>query len=95
MTKQNSNGVFTWKRDRSLLNNYERPDLWNYWSQITCPTLIIRGRQSKLLTHEVGVRMFEALVQGRLVELEGGGHWFYQEASDAFEASVRWFLESL
>lgn len=95
MTKQDSNGVFMWKRDRRLLHNYERPDLWNYWSQITCPTLIIRGRQSKLLTHEVGVRMFETLVQGRLVELEGGGHWFYQEAPEAFEASVRWFLESL
>jgi len=95
MTKQDASGVFVWKRDRKLLDNYERPDLWNYWSQIECPTLIIRGRQSKLLTHEVGVRMLESVVQGRLVELEGGGHWFYQEAPEAFENSVRWFLESL
>ena len=54
-------------------------DLWDEWRRITHPTLIVRGRQSDLLTHEVAVRMREAVPRARLAELEGGGHWFYQE----------------
>ena len=79
---------------RRLVEAYERPDLWDEWSRIECPTLIARGRQSNLLTHEVAVRMREAISRARLAELEGGGHWFYQELPGPFEATVRWFLEA-
>ena len=94
MTSATPGGGRAWKRDRALLAAYERPDLWAEWSRITCPTLIVRGRQSNLLTHEVAVRMREAVPHVRLAELEGGGHWFYQEFPGAFEATVRWFLEN-
>ena len=92
MTRPAPSGKRVWKRDRRLLEAYERPDLWAEWSRITCPTLIARGRQSNLLTHEVAVRMREAIPRARLAELEGGGHWFYQELPGPFEATVRWFL---
>lgn len=94
MTKEIEGGKLIWKRDRKILEAYQRPDLWDIWSKITSPTLIVRGRQSNLLTHEVAVRMREAIPRARLAELEGGGHWFYQEAPGAFEATVRWFLDS-
>ena len=94
MTRELSGGRRAWKRDRKILAAYERPDLWAEWSRITCPTLIVRGRQSKLLTHEVAIRMREAIPRVRLAELEGGGHWFYQEFPGAFEATVRWFLDN-
>lgn len=106
MTRELPGGKRVWKRDRKILEAYERPDLWAEWSRLKCPTLILRGRQSTLLTHEVAVKMREAIphvVSGRettlqnkvrLAELEGGGHWFYQEFPGAFEATVRWFLES-
>ncbi|MCH8110234.1 MAG: alpha/beta hydrolase [Chloroflexi bacterium] len=95
MTSDLPGGRRAWKRDRTLLAAYERPDLWAEWSQISQPTLIIRGRQSNLLTHEVAVKMREAIPRARLAELEGGGHWFYQEIPDEFETAVRWFLENL
>ena len=94
MTREAQGGVRVWKRDRRLLAAYERPDLWDEWSQVRCPTLIVRGRQSDLLTHEVGVKMREAIPLARLAELEGGGHWLYQEFPGAFEATVRWFLDN-
>ena len=94
MTTELPKGRRVWKRDRALLAAYERPDLWKEWSRVTCPTLILRGRQSSLLTHEVAVRMRSAIPRARLAELEGGGHWFYQEAPGAFEATVRWFLNN-
>ena len=92
MTREAPGGKRVWKRDRRLVDAYERPDLWAEWSRIECPTLIARGRQSNLLTHEVAVRMREAIPRARLAELEGGGHWFYQELPGPFEATVRWFL---
>lgn len=99
MTYALADGRRTWKRDRRLLAAYERPDLWAQWRRIAVPTLIVRGRQSGLLTHEVAVRMRETLQRSnphtRLAELEGGGHWFYQEAPAAFEATARWFLDTL
>ena len=86
-------GRRAWKRDRTLLGAYERPDLWEEWRRIRWPTLIVRGRQSALLRHEVAVRMREAITRVRLAELDGGGHWFYQEFPGAFETTVRWFLQ--
>lgn len=94
MTSDSGNGKRIWKRDRAILGAYQRPDLWQEWSKIAGRALIVRGRQSKLLTHETAVKMREALPNSRLAELEGGGHWFYQEFPGAFEATVRWFLES-
>lgn len=99
MTYALADGRRAWKRDRRLLAAYERPDLWAQWRRIAVPTLIVRGRQSELLTHEVAVRMRETLQRTnphtRLAELEGGGHWFYQESPAAFEATARWFLDTL
>ena len=94
MTRELPGGRRAWKWDRKLLAAYERPDLWAQWSQISSPTLIVRGRQSNLLTHEVSVQMREAIPRVRLAELEGGGHWFYLEIPGAFEATVRWFLQN-
>ena len=95
MTSELGGGRRAWKRDRALLAAYERPDLWAEWSSLRCPTLVLRGRQSDLLTHEVAVRMREAVPGARLAELEGGAHWFYQEQPSDFEGAVRWFLDGL
>ena len=90
-------GTYAWKADIRIVTEYERPDLWDEWGKIRCPVLLVRGRQSRLLTHETAVMMRAALPasQVRLAELEGGGHWFHQDFPGAFEATVRWFLEQL
>ena len=84
-----------WRRDRRVIEDYERPDLWKEWVSISVPTVIIRGRQSNLLTHQTAVKMRERLPGSLLAELEGGGHWFSQESPGAFESTVRWFLSTL
>ncbi|MQF66631.1 alpha/beta hydrolase [SAR202 cluster bacterium AC-647-P02_OGT_505m] len=96
MTKPAGNeGIRVWRRDRRVIEDYERPDLWKEWVSIAVPTVIIRGRQSDLLTHQTAVQMREKLSGSLLAELEGGGHWFYQESPGAFESTVRWFLSTL
>ena len=97
VSRQTSDGKYVWKADIRIVTEYERPDLWDSWSQIRCPVLLVRGRQSRLLTHETAVKMRAELPtsQVRLAELEGGGHWFHQDFPGAFEATVRWFLDEL
>ena len=90
-------GAYLWKADIRIVTEYERPDLWESWGRISCPVLLLRGRQSTLLTHETAVKMRQALPTSRmrLAELEGGGHWFFQDFPEAFEITVRWFLDDL
>ena len=73
MTKAVSTGEGRmWRRDRRVIEDYERPDLWKEWVSISVPTVIIRGRQSNLLTHQTAVKMSERLPGSLLAELEGG-----------------------
>ena len=97
ISRQNPSGAYVWKADIRIVTEYERPDLWDSWGRISCPVLLVRGRQSTLLTHETAVKMRAALPdsQMRLAELEGGGHWFYQDFPEAFEITVRWFFDDL
>ena len=97
ISRRTPDGGYAWKADIRIVTEYERPDLWESWGSVTCPVLLVRGRQSTLLTHETAVKMREALPASRmrLAELEGGGHWFYQDFPEAFEITVQWFLDDL
>ena len=97
ISRRTPEGSHVWKADIRIVTEYERPDLWDSWGRISCPVLLVRGRQSNLLTHETAVKMREALPTSRmrLAELEGGGHWFQQDFPEAFEITVRWFLDDL
>ena len=94
LTAEGDRGKRSWKRDPSSLAAQEQRDLWDDLRRLRCPTLVTRGRQSEVMTHEMAVQMREALPKVRLAELEGGEHWFHQELPGAFEATVRWFLQS-
>jgi pimeloyl-ACP methyl ester carboxylesterase len=48
--------------------------LWAAWDAIHCPTLLIRGAQSDLLTPAVAQQMTQRGPRARLVELPGVGH---------------------
>ncbi len=48
--------------------------LWNAYDAIQCPTLLIRGAQSGLLTSETALEMTQRGPKAKLVEFEGVGH---------------------
>lgn len=48
--------------------------LWRSYDAIRCPTLLIRGAQSDLLSHETAQAMTQRGPKARLVELPGIGH---------------------
>jgi pimeloyl-ACP methyl ester carboxylesterase len=48
--------------------------LWAAYDAITCPTLLIRGAESDLLSREVALLMTQRGPKAKLVELAGVGH---------------------
>ena len=50
------------------------PDLWPLWDAIRCPTLLLRGAQSDLLSPATAQAMAERGPKARLVEFPGVGH---------------------
>ena len=49
-------------------------DLWKVYDAIRCPTLVVRGEQSDLLTRETAVQMAGRGPRARLAEMKGIGH---------------------
>ncbi len=68
-------------------------DLWPLYQLIACPTLVIRGAQSDLLTRETWQRMGSCGPLAKLAEIEGVGHAPMFQSDDQI-AIVRDFLLS-
>ncbi|MEO5700994.1 MAG: alpha/beta hydrolase [Casimicrobiaceae bacterium] len=49
-------------------------DLWPAWDAIQVPTLVLRGRESDLLSHATAVAMTQRGARARLVEFAAVGH---------------------
>ena len=66
--------------------------LWQRYDSLACPTLLLRGADSDLLSHETALAMTQRGPKARLVELPGIGHAPTLVADDQV-ALVREFLE--
>jgi pimeloyl-ACP methyl ester carboxylesterase len=49
-------------------------ELWDSYDAIRCPTLVLRGEQSDLLTHDTVAKMSARGPRARVVEIPGVGH---------------------
>jgi pimeloyl-ACP methyl ester carboxylesterase len=52
----------------------EQAALWRAWDAIACPTLLVRGALSDLLSHETALEMTRRGPRPQLVEIAGVGH---------------------
>lgn len=69
------------------------PDLWPVWDAITCPTLVLRGGNSDLLSQEVAQNMTIRGPKARLIEFAGVGHAPMLLTADQYRPVVE-FLEA-
>ncbi len=49
-------------------------DLWNVWDAVTCPVLVLRGRDSEVLPRDVVAEMQRRRPDLRVAEFDGVGH---------------------
>ncbi|MGE5269610.1 MAG: alpha/beta fold hydrolase [Thiohalocapsa sp.] len=61
-------------------------DFWQFYDRIRCPTLVLRGAQSDILTAEDAARMRERGPKAELVEFAGLGHAPALMAEDQIKA---------
>ena len=66
-------------------------DLWAVWDAVRCPTLLLRGENSDVISHETAAAMTERGPKAKLVAFAGVGH-APQLLSDDQIAPVRAFL---
>ena len=80
VVRGNADGSYRFHYDPRIAEPYRRnmPDrdleLWPLWDAIRCPTLLIRGAQSDLLSKATAEQMTRRGPKARLVELAGIGH---------------------
>jgi esterase len=91
-------GGFTWKYDRALRDAIRQgrmrvpADLWPQWRAIQCPTLLVRGSESDILTDEIAKTMLEALPSARLAVVPNAGHTVPGDQPAVFQTLLREFL---
>ena len=95
--KRLPDGELTWKyakglRDMMRAGARDAVDLWEPLGLIPCPTLVVRGAESDILSPEVAKKMTERLPDGRLVEIPGAGHTVPADRPGDFVRHVRAFL---
>ena len=91
-------GGFGWKYDKAIREamrlgtRREAQNLWEPLARITCPTLLVRGAESDILSPEIAKRMLATLPDARLIEIAGAGHTVPGDQPAAFAEAVRAFL---
>lgn len=99
--KQLPNGKWTWKYDKALRSGergFQASALLNLWEDvraIRCPTLIIKGGESDILSAESAEKLQQAIPASRLAVVPGAGHSVMGDNPGAFVAAVRPFMATL
>jgi pimeloyl-ACP methyl ester carboxylesterase len=92
---QNEDGTYSWKFD-----NYVRAwppydmtyaDIEALWARISCPTLLVYGKESWASNPERDGRL-EHFKTAKVVEFDNAGHWVHHDRLDAFIDTVRAFI---
>lgn len=65
------------------------PDLWPVWDAISCPTLVLRGAQSDLLSPATAAQMASRGPKARILEVPGVGHAPMLLSPDQYEPVVQ------
>ncbi len=78
-SKQHADGSWSMNYDPGIALPFQKAqardiELWNYYDQIRCPTLLLRGASSDVLQKDIALQMTQRGPRPELVEFEGIGH---------------------
>ena len=78
--RRDAAGAWAWKMDPAYIQQRvqqgppRRPDLWPVLAKVPCPTLVVWGTASDVLSEAQARRMVEVLPHGELVSVPGVAH---------------------
>jgi esterase len=102
----NDDGMYVWDFDPAFRDATVRPpdpdpgqrrvaDLWDYADRIQCPTMIMRGAETDMLTPEAIQRLHRRIAGSRVSLIEDAGHHVPTDQPSALALNVREFLQSI
>jgi pimeloyl-ACP methyl ester carboxylesterase len=80
VVRKNPDGSFRMHYDPSLALSFTPPgpirdvELWGFYDNIRCPTMVLRGESSDLITRDTANKMSERGPRAEVVEIAGVGH---------------------
>ena len=80
VVRKNADGSYRMHYDPRLAEPYKKNmpekdlEFWPIWDAIQCPTLVLRGAESDLLTRETCAKMAERGPKAKVKEIAGVGH---------------------
>lgn len=104
--RQLANGKWTWKHDTRRVGETttdqavaaaarRSEELWKAVPKISCPTLVVRGALSDVISDEQAEKFVRALPNGRFVKVEKAGHNVQGDNPAGLLAVLRPFLEEV
>ena len=94
-TNQNEDGTYTWKFDNYMRSSsphrFDEADAHDVWENITCPVLLLRGRES-WAADPVETQLTRHFGDVRSVAFEKAGHWLHHDRLDQFVETVGAFI---
>lgn len=79
------------ENNQSTLISAQEDKIWQALHHLVCPTLVIRGQASAILSQNVAEKMRSTLKQGQLIIIEKAGHAVPLDNPTAFENSIEKF----
>ncbi|NNL86475.1 MAG: alpha/beta hydrolase [Myxococcales bacterium] len=99
MFRESPDGTIAWRIDPAIfdpnLRADSRDETWAAWKGLGCPTLIVRGGVTDILTEETCEEMVAALPNSRWVEVPEAGHMVLEDNPEGFNAASLAFLQTL
>ena len=97
-TRELPGGKIGWRYDPEIREQRRNgtgappPDLWSPLSNVTCPTLIVRGSETDTLSLRVAEIMVETLADGKLAHVDNAAHMVFEDNPQDFNAALAEFL---
>jgi esterase len=104
--REGADGSFEWDFDPIFRNPTARPpepdpgqrrlsDLWDCADRVQCPTMIVRGAETDMLTPEAIQRVHRRIHGSRVSLIEDAGHHVPTDQPAALALNIREFLQSI
>ena len=92
---QNEDGTYSWKFDNYVRSwspvDMSIEEVQGLWGNITCPTLLVNGRESWASNPEEDGRL-KHFRNARVAVFDNAGHWVHHDQLEDFLTEVRGFL---
>lgn len=90
-----SDGRYRIRFDREVLSHFDAYDLRPCLGNIRCPSLVIRGEESRVMDKKAAREMSAAIPQGRFREIPRAAHPVHTDNPVEFHRAVFEFLDEL